>query len=365
MDVKRFLLAFVIVGVVFLGIKMLFSSSKSYLTSSFNKDGIHRWQIATTWNNNLPLLQSNIESMLKEINTLTSGRLVITLTDAPKDAQGNIIPMNNPLNLLHAVSAGDIQAIHAASYYWKSEIPAAVYFGSVPFGLEHGEVKQWLDNGGMTLWRDLYKHYGFYATPFSCGHTGNQMGGWFKKEIHSVADLRHLRIRIAGLGGEVMKNCFDALPSTQLPSEIFAAMQNGSLDAAEWIGPYDDYRLGLHTLGAIYYEPGWQEPNTMFELLINKDALNALPTEIKTILTQTIEKYDSKIYQDYIDQNQTYRRILENKMKVSIRWFPTEVIKSLYKCTRKSLEDYNLRDTSGFSDKIYQSYISFRGKSEY
>lgn len=370
MDLKlgRLIAAFMIVGAFFFCFKFLLSD-KMENTASKNSDdtegGVHRWQIATTWNNNLPLLQANIEKMLKEIAVQTDGQLLITLTDAPKDANGNVIAMSNPLNLLHAVSNGDIQAVHAAAYYWKNEIPAAVYFGSVPFGLEHGEVKQWLDNGGLNLWRELYVQYHINARPFSCGHTGNQMGGWFKKEIHSGADLRHLRMRIAGLGGEVMKNCFNILPSSQLPSEIFAAIQNGTLDAAEWIGPYDDYRLGLHTLGAFYYEPGWQEPNTMFELLINYDAYNKLPAQIQAKLTAVIEKYDAKIYQDYIDQNQTYRRTLENKMNVPIRYFPKDVIKSLYRCTKTTLETYNLQDESGYSQKIHDNYMQFRGKTEW
>ena len=364
-NIRKFLIVFAAVAFVFLGLKYLSGSQKDGKTPSFTEGGKTHWQIATTWNNNLPLLQTNIEKMLKEIETQTDGKLVITITDAPKDAQGNAISMSNPLNLLHAVSNGDIQGVHAAAYYWKNEIPAAVYFGSVPFGLEHGEVKQWLENGGLALWRELYTQYKINAVPFSCGHTGNQMGGWFKKEINSAKDLKNLRMRIAGLGGEVMRTCFDVLPSSQLPSEIFSAMQNGTLDAAEWIGPYDDYRLGLHTLNAIYYEPGWQEPNTMFEFLINQTAYDALPTDIKNKLTATIEKYDAKIYQDYIDQNQTYRRILENKMNVPVRYFPKDVIKSLYRCTKTTLEEYNRKDETGFSQKIYDSYVQFRGKTEW
>ena len=365
LKIGRLLLAIAICILIFSGLKFLFRDKIGTKSGENTEGGVHRWQIATMWNNNLPLLQTNIEKMLKEIETQTDGKLVISITDTPKDASGNAISLSNPLNLLHAVSKGELQGVHAAAYYWKNEIPAAVYFGSVPFGLEHGEVKQWLDNGGLNLWRELYTSYNVQAVPFSCGHTGNQMGGWFKKEIHSSADLKNLRMRIAGLGGEVMKACFDISPSVQGPNEIFSAMQNGTLDAAEWIGPYDDYRLGLHTLNAIYYEPGWQEPNTMFEFLINRTAYDALSADVKTKLTAVIEKYDAKIYQDYIDQNQTYRRILENKMHVPIRYFPKEVIRSLYRCTKTTLEDYNNKDTTGLSKKIYGSYVAFRGKTEW
>lgn len=361
----RLALVALLVGGVFVAVNY-FKPFVGKKTNTKTTDGkTHRWQMTTTWNNNLPLLQANVEKMVKEIETTSRGELIITLTDAPKDANGSPISTTVAPALFKAVNKNDIQVLHSAAYYWKKDIPGAVYFGSVPFGLSHGEVKQWLDNGGLELWRELYEHYKINAVPFSCGHTGEQMGGWFKKEIKTPQDMHLLRMRIAGLGGDVLKNCFDISPSSQLPSEIFTAMQNGTLDAAEWIGPFDDYRLGLHTLDAFYYQPGWQERNTMFELLINKDAYNALSPELQEILKNIIEKYDSKIYQDYIDQNQIYKATLENKLKVKFRYFPSEVMKKLYQCTKTTLESYNKADTSGYSKKIYDSYIKFRGKSEW
>ena len=145
----RILVAFAFAILIFMCFKYLFKGKIGTNSSQHTEGGIHRWQIATTWNNNLPLLQTNIEKMLYEIETQTEHKLIISITDTPKDASGNAISLSNPLNLLHAVSKGELQGVHAAAYYWKNEIPAAVYFGSVPFGLEHGEVKQWLDNGGL------------------------------------------------------------------------------------------------------------------------------------------------------------------------------------------------------------------------
>lgn len=319
------------------------------------------WQLVTTWSDNLPLLQNNVELMVKEIELVTDGRISITLVD-PLSIKGG----NRPFNLLKAVAEGEsVQMLHSAPNYWEKEIPAMSYFGSVPFGLSHGEVKQWLNKGGLDLWRGLYDAYKINVVPFSCGHSGQQMGGWFKHEIKEASDLRNLRMRISGLGGDVLKHCFDVQPSTQMSSEIFKGMQDGTLDAAEWIGPFDDYRLGLHTLNAYYYEPGWHQPNAVFELTINKTAYAALSPDLQAKLTSVIEKYDSKIYQDYIDQNQVYRKTLENKLHVPFRRFPRDILTRLYNCTETTLAQYNEADKTGWSTKVYESYRQFKGKTEF
>jgi TRAP-type mannitol/chloroaromatic compound transport system substrate-binding protein len=325
-----------------------------------NQNEKYNWLMATTWNDNLPLLQTNLEKMVKEIEVATDGQLKIQLVSQFKDAAGQEISVAaaKPVTLLQAVSKNEIQMLHSAAYYWKDEIPGSFYFSSVPFGLQHGEVKLWLEKEGIALWQALYAHHGIHVMPFACGHTGNQMAGWFKKEINSPADLRFLRMRIAGLGGEIMKECFEITPISMPPAEIFKEMQSGSLDAAEWIGPYDDFRLGLHTLNAYYYEPGWQEPNTVFELSIHKAAFESLPNGLQVKVKSVIDKYDSKIYQDYI-----YRKILDQKLNVKFRYFDKNIIKKLYQCTQTTLQTYNQADTTGFSQKIYDSYMLFSNKT--
>ncbi len=359
LKIKNIAISLGIVFVVFALFKWGCNGSKTGAFAMGNSP-IH-WKMVTTWSDNLPLLQSNIELMAKELETVTNGRLVISFVD-PLSIEGG----KRPFDLLKAVSKGEqIQMLHAAVNYFEKDMPACAYFGSVPFGLSHAEVKEWLNNGGLEMWREMYAQYNIKTIPFSCGHSGQQMGGWFRKEIKSGSDLRNLRMRISGLGGEVLKTCYDVQPSQQMASEIFGAMQNGTLDAAEWIGPYDDYRLGLHTLNAYYYEPGWHQPNAVFSLDINKAAYDALPADLKAILSSMIDKYDSKIYQDYVDQNLIYRKKLEDKMHVPFRHFPSEVLKRLYAGTETTLAQYNQADATGWSTKVYESYKQFRGKTKW
>jgi TRAP-type mannitol/chloroaromatic compound transport system substrate-binding protein len=159
---------------------------------------------------------------------------------------------------------------HGASYYWKGKIPSSVFFTAVPFGMTAQEMNGWLHyGGGMEIWREVYAPAGII--PFAGGSTGVQMAGWFNREIRSVDDLRGLRMRIPGLAGEVFSAAGGE--AVRIPGgEVYTALQTGVIDAVEWVGPYNDLALGLHEIAEYYYYPGWHEPGSMLEFIVNEEA---------------------------------------------------------------------------------------------
>ena len=208
------------------------------------------WNMVTSWPPGLPGLGAGAENTAKRIGKASNGRLKIKVY-----AGGELVPA---LEVFDAVSRGTAQMGHDAAYYHRGKVPAAQYFTAIPFGLNANEMNAWLYyGGGLELWEEYYDQ--FNLVPIPGGQTGVQMGGWFNKEINSVDDLAGLKMRIPGLGGEVMQRA--GVTQITLPaSEIFTSLQTGAIDAAEWVGPYNDVSLGLHKAAKYYYYPGWHEP---------------------------------------------------------------------------------------------------------
>ena len=212
--------------------------------------------------------------LAKRIEAMSNGRLKIPVYGA-----GELIPA---LEGFDAVRAGTVEMNHANSYFWTGKTFAAQYFTAVPFGLNFQGMNGWLyDGGGIELWNEVYAPFGMVAFP--CGNTGVQMTGWFKKEIKSVADFKGLKMRIPGLAGKVYATL--GVDVKLLPGgEIFPALERGVIDAAEFVGPYQDRRLGLHKAAKYYYTTGWHETATVSELLINKAAWDKLPKDLQAIV---------------------------------------------------------------------------------
>jgi len=205
--------------------------------------------------------------LAKRIDTMSGGRLKIQVYGA-----GELIPAFEGFD---AVRAGTVEMNHANSYFWTGKTFAAQYFTAVPFGLNFQGMNGWLyDGGGQALWNEVYEPFGMVAMP--CGNTGVQMTGWFKKEIKSVADLKGLKMRIPGLAGKVYASL--GVDVKVLPGgEIFPALERGVIDAAEFVGPYQDRRLGLHKAAKFYHTTGWHEPATVSELLITRPPGRSCP----------------------------------------------------------------------------------------
>ncbi len=232
----------------------------------------YNWRLVTAWPKNYPGLGMAPERIARLVEEMSDGQMKITVYGA-----GEQVPA---FGVFDAVSSGSHQMGHSGGYFWKGKVPAAQFFTGVPFGLTADEINAWTNRGGgLELWREIYEPFNIYPIP--AGNTGTQMFGWFNKEINSLDDVKGLKMRIPGIGGEVLKRA-GGIPVTLPGGELFTALQTGVMyDATEWVGPYNDLTFGFQQTAKYYYYPGWHEPGSMLELLINKDEWNSLPNHFR------------------------------------------------------------------------------------
>jgi TRAP-type mannitol/chloroaromatic compound transport system substrate-binding protein len=234
-------------------------------------------------------------------------------------------------------------------------MPAAPIFSAIPFGMNAQEVNGWLHHGGgLKLWQDLYAP--FNLIPAAGGNTGVQLAGWFKKEINSVDDLQGLKMRIPGLGGEVLKK-LGGIPVSLTGGDLFTALQTGAIDATEWVGPYNDLAFGLNKAAEFYYYSGWHEPGANLEFLINKDAFNALPKDLQAIVTAAMRVANTDMLDEYTARNNEALEQLKNKYHVDIRPLPPEVMAALKQATAQVMQEQIAADPK--MNEIWQSYDAF------
>ncbi len=231
------------------------------------------WRMTTSWPKYLDIITDGIEVLCRAVSTMTSGRFTIT-----PYAGGEIVP---PLEVLDAVAAGKVECGHTASYYYLNKSPALTFSCTLPFGLNAEQHDAWIyGGGGQEVLNNVYGQLGILC--FAAGNTGTQMGGWFRKEINTVADLKGLRVRIPGLGGNILTQMGAIVK--QLPAQdIVPALLKGTIDAVEWIGPYDDAILGLQKAAPFYYYPGWWEPGTSFVAMVNRSVWEKLPKDYQAV----------------------------------------------------------------------------------
>ncbi|MBF0173076.1 MAG: TRAP transporter substrate-binding protein [Magnetococcales bacterium] len=307
-----------------------------------------RWKMVTTWPQNFPGLGTGANFLAKTIGELSGGRMEIKVFGANE--------LVGPFEVFDAVSRGTAQMGHGAAYYWKGKHPASQFFAAVPFGLNAQEMNAWLyHGGGLELWTELYAK--FNMIPAAVGNTGVQMGGWFNKEINSINDLNGLKMRIPGLGGEVLKKA-GGTPVNLPGGEIFSSLQSGAIDATEWIGPYNDLAFGLHKAAKIYYYPGWHEPGTTMEGLINLKAYQELPGDLQKIVIAACRVANLDMLSELTARNNAALTTLVKEHKVDLRPFPVEVLKKL-----KELSDVvvaEIAEQDPFSKKVFDSFTSFR-----
>jgi TRAP-type mannitol/chloroaromatic compound transport system substrate-binding protein len=260
------------------------------------------------------------------------------------------------MGVFDAVRDGSAEMGHSASYYWKGKHPATPFFTAVPFGLTAQELNSWVNfGGGQELWDELYGEFGI--KPLPCGNSGTQMAGWFRKEINSLEDIKGLKIRAPGLAGEVMQR-IGATPVQMPGGEVFTSMQTGALDAADWVGPYNDLTFGLHKVAKYYYYPGWQEPGAMLELMINKEKWDALPEDLQAIVKSAAEAENQHIYDEFTARNAEALKQLVNEHGVELRRLPDEVLQALEKTSQEAVEDLVAGNEQ--ARRIYESYRDFR-----
>lgn len=306
------------------------------------------WNMVTSWPPGLPGLGTGAEKFAADVARASAGRLKIKVY-----AGGELVPA---LEVFDAVSRGAAHMGHDPSYYHRGKVASAQYFTAIPFGQNGNEINAWVYyGGGLELWQELYA--GFNLVPFPIGQTGVQMAGWFNKEINSVADLVGLKMRIPGLGGEVMQRA--GVTQVTVPaSEIFTSLQTGTIDAAEWVGPYNDVSLGLNRVARYYYYPGWHEPGPMIECIINKDAWNTLPADLQEIVKVCCRAANLDTQAEYTYGNAKALDQLAKDPNVEIRRLPDDVLELLASISREVIAELSAKDP--WSARIQKSFDDFQ-----
>ena len=308
----------------------------------------YKWRLVTSWPKNYPGLGMAPERIADLVEDMSNGQMQITVYGA-----GEQVPA---FGVFDAVSSGSHQMGHSGGYFWKGKVPAAQFFTSVPFGLTADEINAWVNRGGgLELWREIYKPFNIYPIP--AGNTGTQMFGWFNKEINSLEDIKGLKMRIPGIGGEVLKEA-GGIPVTLPGGELFTALQTGVIDATEWVGPYNDLTFGFHQAAKYYYYPGWHEPGPMLELLINMDAWNSLPKHLQVIIEIATKAVNQDTLDEYLARNNQALTELIEVHGVELRKLPDDVIDEFRTISNKILSDLSKEDE--VIAKVYESYISFK-----
>lgn len=308
------------------------------------------WKMVTSWPKNFPGVGQGPERLSKLVEEMSDGRLTIEVFGA-----GQLVP---GFEVFDAVAEGTAEMGHSASYYWKGKAPAAQFFAAVPFGMNAQEMNAWLQyGGGLELWNELYEPFG--VDVLVAGASGVQMGGWYNKEINSVEDLDGLKMRMPGLGGEVMDRM--GVSIVNMPGgEIFTSLQSGAIDATEWIGPYNDLAFGLYQAADYYYYPGWHEPTVMFEAIINEEAMASLPADLQAILKTAVRDINADVLDEYTARNNDALETLVNEHGVELRRLPDDVLAEAKRISADVVGE--LAESSEMARKIYDSYQAFQEK---
>lgn len=310
-----------------------------------------RWRMSTSYPAGLPVYQvgpGGAEDFARRCREMSNGRLDIQVFSA-----GEIMPA---FEVFDNTSAGNIELHYSNSYYWSGKSFAAQYFTTVPFGMSYQGHTAWLtQGGGIDLWHEVYDPFNLVAFP--TGSTGGQMGGWFKEPFSSVGDLKGLTFRIPGLAGEIYSQL--GVNVRLLPGgEIFPALERGVIDAAEWVGPYQDQRLGLHDAAKYYYAVDWHEPATTTEVAINKDAWNELPADLQEVIRNAAMSCHLMAHMQSEAKNGDALRDLVENQGVQLEKVPESVQRELYAATRDILRDKAAEDP--LLRKVNNSYWRFK-----
>lgn len=315
-----------------------------------------QWKMTTTWPAGTPFYQSgpgSAEAFAKRVAEMSNGRLTIKVF-----AAGELLPAFEGFD---ACSSGVVEMNHGVAYYWAGKTFASQYFGTVPFGMSFNGQHSWLQfGGGNELWREIYKP--FRVLPFAIGCSGVQMTGWFKRELGSVNDLKGLKMRIPGLAGKAYAEL--GVDVKLLPGgEIFPALERGVIDAAEWVGPFLDQRLGLQNAAKFYYTTGWHEPSTTSELVVNEAAYNKLPKDLQAIIKAAADATNQEGLLLLEAKNAVALDELVNKHGVKIARLPDDVIKRLREVSNDMFAQAAAKDP--MVKKVHDSYFAFKKKHDY
>ena len=304
----------------------------------------HQLRMVTTWPKNFPGLGQSAERVARSIHLATDGDIDIQVFSA-----GELVPAFESFD---AVSSGAADIYHGAEYYWQGKSPAFNFFTAIPFGMNTAEMNSWIySGGGQALWDQLSARFNIKALLIS--NTGTQTGGWFNKPIASKRDLQGLKIRAPGLGGEIYRR-LGATPVTLPGSEIFPAMQSGKIDAAEWIGPWNDLTFGFQQLARYCYWPGFHEPTAALALGFNLEVWQSFSDDQKTIIEHCARAENNYSFAEFGWQNAQALHNLKVNYKINFRPFPANLMGDFYQASHEILKELAKKDD--ITAEIFQKY---------
>ena len=307
------------------------------------------WQMATSWPPSLDTIYGGAQVFAERVAAMTNGKFRITPRAAGELAPG--------LEVLNVVQEGAVPVGHTASYYYVGKSPVTAFGTALPFGLTARQNNAWFyEGGGLETLQEFYKDR-FGVIQFPAGNTGVQMGGWFNKEIKSVADMQGLKMRIPGLGAKVMDR-LGVLVQVLPGGEIFQALQTGAIDAAEWVGPYDDQKLSFHKAAKFYYYPGWWEPGPSLEVQINLDEWNKLPEIYQEVVRTAAHQANAIMLARYDAKNPVALQQLRDEGDITLLPFPDDVMKASEEAAFELYDEFSKADPDFAS--IFKDWLAFR-----
>jgi TRAP-type mannitol/chloroaromatic compound transport system substrate-binding protein len=306
-----------------------------------------KWRLASSFPKSLDTIYGGAETLSKRLAAITGGKFQIQVF-----AAGEIVPA---FSVADAVTNGTVECSHTASYYFVGKNKTYGFDTTLPFGLNQRQQNAWMYyGGGMQLMRDFFKETGIISFPG--GNTGVQMGGWFRKEIKTVADLKGLKMRIPGIGGEVMAR-LGAVPQSIPGGDIYPALEKGTIDAAEWVGPYDDEKLGFYKIAKNYYYPGWWESNSMYSFYVNLKEWEKLPKEYQAAFEAAAAEANMDMMAEYDFKNPKALKSLVGK-GVQLRAYSPELMKAAQTAAFELYDEEAAKNPS--FKKIYVPWRAFR-----
>ncbi|MBE0613934.1 MAG: TRAP transporter substrate-binding protein [Burkholderiales bacterium] len=306
-----------------------------------------QWRMVGSWPKSLETLYGGMEQIAKRVSGATGGKFNIKVF-----AAGEIV---GGLQVLDAVQNGTVECGHTATYYYFGKDPTFALSCAVPFGPNARQQNAWMYyGGGKELMREFYKTYN--VMQFSAGNTGAQMGGWFRKEIKTVADLKGVKFRVSGFAGLALSK-LGVVPQQIAGGDVYPALEKGTIDGAEWVGPYDDEKLGFYKVAKYYYYPGWWEGGPELDLLVNIKAWEALPKEYQEILEAACAEANIHMLAKYDQLNPpALKRLIANGVK--LRPFSNEILAACYKAASEVAAEISAKNAN--FKKIYGAMVNFR-----
>ena len=320
------------------------------VTPAVHAQAAVRWRLSSSFPKALDTIYGAAEVFSKQVKAMTGGKFEISV-----HAAGEITP---PFGVVDAVQQGSVECAHTAPYYFFGKNEAFALGCAIPFGLNSRQMTAWMYEGnGLKLMREFYAKYNM--TSFPGGNTGAQMGGWYRKEIKSLADMKGLKMRIGGFGGKVLER-IGGIPQNIPGGEIYTALEKGTIDAAEWVGPYDDQKLGFNKVAPHYYYPGWWEGGPQLDFLINQKAFDALSPEYKAIVEAASAVAHIEMQAKYDAKNPNALKQLVGA-GAKLHPFPKDVMAAAFKESMALYEELNAKNEDW--KKIYTDYSKFRADS--